>query len=135
VTNHYDLRVMTSPIESIQAVPSDPFKNQGGFNAQYDYFGLDLRDTFVLRSLGPDGVAAVGCEVGGFNCACAGPGDCLVAGNGSKDGPSLGRKYDGAQDTQFGCLGCGTLAEALRVGTYSPTNGTKSDGDIWRLSQ
>lgn len=136
-SGHYDLRVMTSPIEAITSVPSDPFKNNGGFTAQYDYFGLDLRDTFVLRSLGPDGIAAVGCDVGGFDCACTQP-NCLVAGDGGNGGPGLNaRGFDGATDTFFGCAGCGTLAEALRVGTcaYSPTNGTKSDGDLWRLSQ
>jgi hypothetical protein len=56
----------------------------------------------------------------------------------ARGGPSLsGRKFDGTRDTGFGCTECGTLAEALRVGTatYSPTNGTKSDGDLWRLSQ
>ena len=136
-TTHYDLRVMTSPIEAITGVPSDPFKNNGGFTAQYDYFGLDLRDTFVLRSLGPDGIAAIGCEVGGFNCACA-DAACVVFGDGDKDRPSLaGRKFDPTQDTVFGCDGCGTLSEALRVGTvvYSPTNGTKSDGDVFRFQQ
>jgi hypothetical protein len=128
---------MTSPIEAITSTPSDPFKNNGGFTAQYDYFGLDLRDTFVLRSLGPDGIAAIGCEVGAFDCACAAA-NCLVAGSGGGGGPSLNaRGFDGSIDTAFGCLDCGTLAEALRVGTcvYSPTNGTKSDGDLWRLSQ
>ncbi|MCA9437110.1 MAG: prepilin-type N-terminal cleavage/methylation domain-containing protein [Candidatus Omnitrophica bacterium] len=136
-TQHYDLRVMTSPIEAITGVPNDPFKNNGGFTAQYDYFGLDLRDTFVLRSLGPDGIAAVGCEVGGFDCACA-EASCLVFGNAGKDRPTLsGRKFDPATDTVFGCDGCGTLSEALRVGSvvYSPTNGTKSDGDIFRFQQ
>jgi prepilin-type N-terminal cleavage/methylation domain-containing protein len=78
---HYDLRVMTSPIEAITGVPNDPFKNNGGFTAQYDYFGLDLRDVFVMRSLGPDGVAAVGCEQTGFNCSCS-VADCLVIGEG-----------------------------------------------------
>ena len=137
VPNHYDLRVMTSPIEAITSVPIEPFKNNGGFNAQYDYFGLDLRDTFVLRSLGPDGISAIGCEVGGFDCTCP-RATCLVAGAGGNGGPGLNaRGFDGAVDTLFGCLGCGTLAEALRVGTatYSPTNGTKSDGDLFRLSQ
>lgn len=136
-SGHYDLRVMTSPIEAITSVPSDPFKNNGGFTAQYDYFGLDLRDTFVLRSLGPDGIAAIGCEDGAFDCDCAAA-SCLVAGDGGSGGPGLNaRGYDGATDTRFGCTNCGTLAEALRVGTcvYSPTNGTKSDGDLWRLSQ
>jgi len=132
---HYDLRVMTSPIEALTSTPSDPFKNNGGFNAQYDYFATDLRDTFAMRSLGPDGVAAVGCGPGGFDCTCSL--GCLVWGGAPKGGPSLSRKYLGTQATEFGCLGCGSLSEALRVGTavYSPTNGTKSDGDIWRFSQ
>lgn len=137
VTTHYDLRVMTSPIEAITGVPSDPFKNNGGFTAQYDYFGLDLRDTFVLRSLGPDGIAAIGCEQGGFYCDCQ-TANCVVFGDGEKDRPTLsGRKFNPTQDTVFGCAGCGTLSEALRVGTvvYSPTNGTKSDGDIFRFQQ
>jgi len=135
-SGHYDLRVMTSPIEAMTSVPYDPFKNNGGFTAQYDYFGLDLRDTFVLRSLGPDGISAIGCEVGGFDCACA-PGTCLVAGEGDNGGPGLNRRYVGATDTWFGCANCGTLIEALRVGTcvYSPTNGTKSDGDLYRVNQ
>jgi len=137
-TTHYDLRVMTSPIEAITGVPNDPFKNNGGFSAQYDYFGLDLRDTFVLRSLGPDGIAAIGCEVGGFDCACAPASNCVVFGDGDKGRPTLsGRSFDPSIDTAFGCDGCGTLSEALRVGTvvYSPTNGTKSDGDIFRFQQ
>ena len=131
---HYDLRVMTSPIEALTATPSDPFKNNGGFTAQYDYFATDLRDSFALRSLGPDGVAAVGCGTQGFNCE----GNSIAWGSPSKGGPSLmATVFEGTTHTEFGCEGCDSLSEAIRVGTcaYSPTNGTKSDGDVWRFSQ
>ncbi len=131
---HYDLRVMTSPIEALTATPSDPFKNNGGFSAQYDYFATDLRDTFALRSLGPDGVAAVGCGPQGFNCSS---GSSLTWGGPSKGGPTLTVPFVGETHTEFGCAGCDSLSEAIRVGSaaYSPTNGTKSDGDVWRFSQ
>lgn len=145
---HYDLRVMTSPIEALTSVPLDPFKNDGGFNSQYDYFGVNLRDTFVFRSLGPDGIAAVGCGAQGFRCNCnrsANPGAanaCLAWKGGSeKGGPSLsqtsgnvtipGTEFCTASQTTKGCK---TLADALRIGVcaYSPTNGTKSPGDLWK---
>lgn len=134
---HYDLRVMTSPIEAVTSVPIDPFKNDGSFNSQYDYFGMNLRDTFVLRSLGPDGIAAVGCEDGGFNCDCA-AGSCLSFGGDEKSGPSLNQTISSLGGSF--CLttqNCPDLAAALKIGicVYSPTNGTKSPGDIWRYNQ
>lgn len=140
---HYDLRVMTSPIEAVTSVPLDPFKNDGGFNSQYDYFGLNLRDTFVLRSLGPDGIAAVGCGQNGFRCNCSrgaavgGPFPaCLAFGGGEKDGPTLHQTSTNI-GTEFCDSGCRSVSEALRIGkcVYSPTNGTKSPGDLWRFQQ
>jgi prepilin-type N-terminal cleavage/methylation domain-containing protein len=137
ISIHYDLRVMTSPIESITSVPLDPFKNDGGFNAQYDYFGLNLRDTFVLRSLGPDGIAQVGCEAEGFFCACTRGTDCLASGDDEKDGPTLHQNVTNLTGNFCDGAGCRGISEALRVGkcVYSPTNGTKSAGDLWRFQQ
>jgi hypothetical protein len=68
---HYDLRVLTSPVEAITSIPSDPFKPGDSDTAQYDYFLLDSGKTFFLRSLGPDADADIGCGPEGFDCACA----------------------------------------------------------------
>jgi prepilin-type N-terminal cleavage/methylation domain-containing protein len=135
-TNHFDLRVMTSPIEAMTSVPLDPFKNDGGFNAQYGYFGVNLRDTFVFRSLGPDGISQVGCDTNGFRCKSC------------KRGTSTGmicvdqsEAWKTTPPSDF-CItaqakGCKSLADALRIGicVYSPTNGTKSSGDLWRSQE
>jgi len=127
-TQHYDLRVMTSPIEALTSVPLDPFKNSGDFNSQYDYFGLNLSSEYVLRSLGPDRDADVGCHDAGFDCDCSSM--CFQLG--SSD-PSR-RVFDPAIDVEFECPGCQTLEEALHMGgaVYSPTNGSESTGDIFR---
>jgi prepilin-type N-terminal cleavage/methylation domain-containing protein len=129
-TIHYDLRMMTSPVGVLAEIPLDPFKNSGQLNSQYDYFGLNLASEYVLRSLGPDRIAAAGCEPGGFRCSCSS--DCLSLENGAP-----GRiDFDGGASPSFGCAGCATLSEALSVGSgvYSPTNGTTSAGDIFRTS-
>ncbi len=136
VSYHYDLRVMTSPIEALTSVPLDPFKNDGGFNAQYDYFGVNLRDTFVFRSLGPDGIAQVGCGTDGFRCK-----NCK---RGTTSGTICVDQSDAWKSTPLAefCLtaqakGCKSVADALRIGicVYSPTNGTKSAGDLWRSQE
>jgi prepilin-type N-terminal cleavage/methylation domain-containing protein len=137
VANHFDLRVMTSPIEALTSIPLDPFKNDGGFNAQYDYFGVNLRDTFVFRSLGPDGVAQVGCEAGGFRCkTCKSSSTSATTACVDKS-----EAWKTTPPDQF-CLaaqakGCRSLTDALRIGicVYSPTNGTKSSGDLWRTAE
>ena len=130
-SQHYDLRVMTSPVEVITHFPFDPFKMDGSFPidlAQYDYFGLNLDSEFVLRSLGPDRVAAVGCGPSGFRCGCQRGLDCV-----------------GLEENLFlahiGFEICGegepsTLNEALHVCTavFSPTNGCGSSGDLFRTS-
>jgi prepilin-type N-terminal cleavage/methylation domain-containing protein len=137
-SEHYDLRVMTSPIEAITQVPFDPFKNSGSFNSQYDYFGLNLRDTFVMRSLGPDGAAAVGCSAAGFNCACVRGQDCL-AGDGGGKGSGLSQDPNATIGAELDPenVGFSNITQALRAGpaVYAPTNGTKSLGDIWRIMQ
>lgn len=126
---HYDLRVMTSPIEALTSVPRDPFKESGPLNIsnQLDCFVVDISSAFVFRSLGPDGTADVGCGLYGFDCQ----GSALQLGN---DNPSR-PVYDGTHHLEFGCAGCTTLEEALRVGAsvYSPTNGAESIGDIFRV--
>ncbi|MCB9784375.1 MAG: prepilin-type N-terminal cleavage/methylation domain-containing protein [Candidatus Omnitrophica bacterium] len=129
---HYDLRVLTSPVEALLDIPRDPFKNDGeSLNAQFDYFGLNLSEEFVLRSVGPDGVSDAGCGFGGFNCPCA-ESQCLQLGTGVANR----RVFNAASDSQFGCSGCTTLEEALTFGNivYSPTNGVASLGDLFQLS-
>jgi len=132
VTTHYDLRVLTSPITALLSIPRDPFKENGELvRSQFDYFGLNLREEFVLRSIGPDGAADVGCEISGFQCACI-ESECLQLGTGL----SNRRVFDGGVDASFECAGCATLDEALRVGNivYSPTNGVDSRGDLFQIS-
>lgn len=133
---HYDLRVMTSPIEAMTSIPLDPFKNDGGFNAQYDYFGVNLRDTFVFRSLGPDGISQVGCDPTGFRCA-----NCKRGTTSGTICVDQSEAWKTSPPTDF-CItaqakGCKSLADALRIGVcvYSPTNGTKSTGDLWRSQE
>ncbi len=129
---HYDLRVLTSPVETLTVIPRDPFKENGEFErSQYEYFGINLMEEFVLRSLGPDGTADIGCEVNGFNCGCI-EADCLQLGS-----TLPGRRvFDMSVDSNFGCPGCTTLNEALRLGeaVYSPTNGVESRGDLFFTS-
>lgn len=131
-TTHYDLRMLTSPIQALNSIPRDPFKEGGSLSrSQYEYFGLSLSGEFVLRSLGPDGAAAVGCELGGFNCGCSEV-ECLRLGEVSVSG----RTYNPGIDAQFECDGCLSLDSALRFGgaVYSPTNGVESSGDLFRTS-
>jgi prepilin-type N-terminal cleavage/methylation domain-containing protein len=140
ITYHFDLRVMTSPIEAITSVPLDPFKGSGTFASQYDYFGINLRDTFVIRSLGPDGEADAGCGDNAFNCDCdRAAGACLAIGNEDKgDGPGLSQsRPTPGVDLCGGSPNCKNLTDALKWGTavYAPTNGTKSSGDLWRFQQ
>jgi prepilin-type N-terminal cleavage/methylation domain-containing protein len=133
---HFDLRVMTSPIEAMTSIPLDPFKNDGGFNAQYDYFGVNLRDTFVFRSLGPDGISQVGCDTTGFRCK-----SCKRGTTSGTICVDQSEAWKTTPPTDF-CIaaqakGCKSLADALRIGVcvYSPTNGTKSTGDLWRSQE
>lgn len=134
---HYDLRVMTSPIEALTTVPLDPFKNDGGFNAQYDYFGVNLRDTFIFRSLGPDGIPAVSAiGANGFRSDT-----CTSSGTATTACLDKSEAWTSTPPSEF-CTtaqakGCRSLADALRIGicVYSPTNGTKSSGDLWRSAE
>jgi len=117
-------------------LPLDPFKLPGSFSfaAQYDYFGLNLNNTFVLRSVGPDGRANIGCSPQGFNCFCVRGVDCLVA-NGL-EGCGLTHGVVSAIGTELDSFGViDNLEDAFAFGSvnYSPTNGIASWGDLLRL--
>jgi hypothetical protein len=129
---HFDLRTLTTPLGYLISLPFDPFKPtaQPAPSHTYDFFALDVRSEFVIRGLGPDRDADVGCAPSGLACGCATE-DCprLTALGGS-------HSYNSAAKTEFQCPGCGTYEEALRYGgcAYSPTNGAESSGDLFLTS-
>lgn len=107
---------LTSPVEVVSNVPVDPFDPDGGSFRTATSNG----QRFVIIGLGPDKDLDLTREV------LEGP---WMADIGAGPKEEIGAR--------LGCQGCGTLAEALRVGayTYSPTNGLDSDGDLVRFHQ
>jgi hypothetical protein len=105
---------ITSPIPLISSLPQDPFDPELG-----SYRGAAAGNTqpFLIIGMGPDGDLDLTREV--------------------LEKPWMAEfstVRTGEATDLLGCPGCGTLEEALRATfSYSPTNGTFSNGDLIRF--
>ncbi|MDX2177365.1 MAG: prepilin-type N-terminal cleavage/methylation domain-containing protein [Candidatus Sumerlaeia bacterium] len=117
------LSTLTTPVSYLTSIFGDPFSDTRGLSFRYfaDSSG------WILNSFGPDVDEAQRGDLG-FDAA----GD----GRDNDDANSVETIYDSriSQPSLFLIVGgrFGTPAAAF---TYDPTNGTTSEGDVWRTKQ
>ncbi len=116
------LSTLTTPIAYITSYFADPFADTRGLPSRY----FNDRSGFILGSFGPDADQAVGGDLG-WNV-----GNLLVPATTGRDGV-VETVYDSriAQPSQTLLAGSNT-GTGLGAFTYDPTNGTVSQGDVWR---
>lgn len=115
---------LTTPVAYITAIPLDPFATERFIPYSYREGRDGDRTGWILTSFGPDRDDP---ENGGKNNACG----CLSA-------EQCGRHGDISEVHALPGSGRYAVDLSRRLGelaheTYDPTNGTISDGDLWRI--
>lgn len=107
------MSTITTPIGYITGYPDDPFASTSGLT--YRYF-TDRRGGWILGSFGPDQDEQTGGDLQWQRPIAVYRGDI------SQPSPEL-------------LSGSHPLAPPGSTYTYDPTNGTYSEGDVWRIKQ
>ncbi|MCC7391585.1 prepilin-type N-terminal cleavage/methylation domain-containing protein [Candidatus Sumerlaeota bacterium] len=118
------LLTLTTPIAYITSVFPDPFADTKGIGFRYYTDGPG----WILGSWGPDVDEAAGGDLA-WNSG-------TLVNNPKTD--LIETVYDNTASAQPSILlqtGAPTLANGRGAFTYDPTNGTISDGDLWRVRQ
>lgn len=130
------IRVITTPISYISSIPRDVFRLQqqtgsGSWRQRsyrYGAMDLDTPSRFILASNGPD------TDIDAYSSLNAGGGsDDDDTENWEVDNQAL-RFYPGYSQELFSDSGATVNAATFRYVIYDATNGTISDGDIFRAS-
>ncbi len=132
---------VTTPIAYIQSVPTDPFaKHAAGFLTYCYRNAKDKNNGWIITSVGPDTDLLKENGVGSTNMA--NPLSTALDGNLAAGKPARIGDINERQAIRFmeGNPRPSTLragVEQLRLGlrdlTYDPTNGSVSEGDVWRI--
>jgi len=139
--NHYPdiftrINVLSTPVAYISSVPRDIFRVQQatGFERwrqrwyRYGAMPIDSPSRWVLASVGPD------TDIDTYSSANPGGGaDNEDTSNWEPDNQAL-RFYPGYSPELFSDSGAVVNATTFKYIIYDPTNGTISNGDIFRLS-
>ncbi|MDX2176202.1 MAG: type II secretion system protein GspG [Candidatus Sumerlaeia bacterium] len=134
-----DFATLTTPVAFITSLPLDPFAAQVGGNVTYAYRDAKARgDGYVLTSFGPDADVL---SPGGVGTVNTNP---LSTRSDTKAPARLGDINERAvievvERTNAGLIanvnaGYGSLLGAMEDLRYDPTNGTASDGDLYRVA-
>ena len=122
--------MLTTPISYISSIMPDPFADTRG--ASYGYYSL--RNGYIVYSFGPDADEA------------ANPGGYIGDIEPAIEAKDLKHVVNGQQESLYNpntsqpsiTLICGPVPDWARTKgtgafTYDPTNGTTSEGDVWRV--
>lgn len=130
------INVLSTPIQYISTVPRDVFRVQQatGFERwrqrwyRYGAMPVDSPSRWALASVGPD------TDIDTYSSANPGGGaDNEETSNWEPDNQAL-RFYPGYSPALFSDAGAVVNATTFKYIMYDPTNGTVSNGDIFRLS-
>jgi prepilin-type N-terminal cleavage/methylation domain-containing protein len=135
-----DFATLTTPVAYLTEVLLDPFAKQKGGNLTYQYRnGRDRNIGFIITSFGPDAdvLDANGKGILGSTNPLSTTVDTK---NPSRMGEINERDVihymEGTSASVVAAVDArGGLMACLLDLTYDPTNGTISDGDIWRINQ
>lgn len=127
-------KTLTTPVAYISAMPVDPFAGKGGINMPFAYRNAkSTKDGWVLTSVGPDNDLLAAGGVGSTNVA-----NPLSTANDSKTPARLGDINERAVihfiegTSTYSNQDRERLDAWLKDLTYDPTNGSVSEGDIYR---
>jgi type II secretion system protein G len=130
------LNCLTTPVQYISSVPRDVFRVQQGVGMErwrqrwyrYGAMPIDTPSRWALASVGPD------TDIDTYSSANPGGGaDNEETSNWEPDNQAL-RFYPGYSPALFSDSGAVVNATTFKYIMYDPTNGTVSNGDIFRLS-
>jgi type II secretion system protein G len=130
------LTCITTPVQYISSVPRDVFRVQQGVGMErwrqrwyrYGAMPVDTPSRWALASVGPD------TDIDTYSSANPGGGaDNEETSNWEPDNQAL-RFYPGYSPALFSDSGAVVNATTFKYIMYDPTNGTVSNGDIFRLS-
>lgn len=121
INNNNSYQTLTTPMAYITTYPADPFASNKG--CTFSYFSVFPGDT-AMAAVGRGGTGGVGWILWSF-------------------GPDVDEyKNDGPSDSPFGVYepaiaqpSALLMAGGTPAYTYDPTNGTVSEGDVWRVKQ
>ena len=120
---------LTTPIAYISRIPVDPFTSKPGFiTYSYREDRAQPFEGWILSSFGPDMDEAQN------SFKFSGASNSVEARIDGRNGDISERSAHPGSDSFNPELGRSNLEEELTAfGTYDPTNGTMSNGDLWRL--
>jgi prepilin-type N-terminal cleavage/methylation domain-containing protein len=131
------IRVITTPVSYLSQVPRDIFRLQAGIDStspwrqhyyRYGAMPLDTASRYVIASLGPD------TDIDTYSSLnTSGGGDNENTANFEPDNQAL-RLYPGYSPALFSEAGAVINAATFKYIQYDPTNGSISNGDIFRMS-
>lgn len=129
---------LTTPVAYISSIPQDPFIQQLGGTVSYCYRNAKARrNGWVVTSCGPDAdiLAPQGKGTASTNPLSTFVETSSPARLADISERSVIHYIEDTNPTVTGAVnsGYGSLAHALDDLTYDPTNGTISDGDLYRL--
>jgi prepilin-type N-terminal cleavage/methylation domain-containing protein len=119
------LRTMTTPIAYLSSLPRDPFADTKSAIFAYSTNRFEPRMGWIVWSYGPDGDENAKQSDAGGETDCGG--DVVIAAGDNTNPPYVVEStYDPRQVTP---------SDWLIAVTYDPSNGTSSNGDVYRLKQ
>lgn len=128
---------ITTPIAYVTEIFLDPFARQVGGNLTYCYRNAkDTKNFYILTSFGPD-VDVL--RPGGIGSESTSPFSTRMDGNSPARMGDINERavIHYVENTNPGIVSAvnawGGMRAALSDLTYDPTNGTLSEGDIWRI--
>jgi type II secretion system protein G len=130
------IRVLTTPVSYITSLPRDVFRLQQTTgnsiwrqrSYRYGAMEIDTPSRWALASNGPD------TDIDTYSSLNAGGGaDNDDTANYEPDNNAL-RYYPGYSDALFSDAGATVNSANIKFISYDPTNGTVSNGDVFRLS-
>ena len=115
-----NLFTITTPVTYVTSYFSDPFADSKGATFSYSVSGM-FKEGWIIWSFGPDTDEKVNPNAAG--------GDLKIA---YEEGDQIGWPLPRVE-TFYYLPATETPSETLRDVTYDPTNGTTSDGDVYRF--
>jgi prepilin-type N-terminal cleavage/methylation domain-containing protein len=123
------IMTLTTPVAYISSFFPDPFADTKGAIFAYSIARYGLG--WILWSFGPDADEAVPQSTANQMIACGG--DVKVHQQETGTSPF---NFPYVSESYYNGTGMGTVPSPLLVGvTYDPTNGTTSNGDVWKIKQ